>query len=798
MLMNNNSLYLFGGCRVIDYYCLNSQFVSDAWMYRPSSLTNCSAGGTWTVISNYTPYSMFAGATVLYPNTSQATIACVPSFSETVSYLPLTGSQAHVWQAVTPNRLSATFPLRIGPSAVWINSSQSVFVYGGYELFMTAPVVWHWFPAASTWLQNDNTPLLQGLVGAALAVTGNVQSANSDWTNSTIFLFGGMTSNQVPSNQVYRIFANRNGLLFAPVTIKTSSSLSPAPRIYSSFDGSSYWEYKLLFGGWGSWGSQLYNDLWAFYPSDGNINCYWQFINTSAQLSPSPRCMHASASGYDAYNGPCLVIYGGLMDGIPFWAAELLGLTLGTSSNETWIFCTSNFQWRQLKTSPSPPPLAAATMVFSSVLDGYVLYGGFSHAEGIASDQVWFLNTHYTWSYYPRSPLSSSSISPARGMHAMSLDFGTSQFVISGGLGSGRLPLNDTWTFVINSDKTVTFTPLNTNFAPYLNSHSLLFYRPPQSELLFLLTFGGFSTNSDNSEPTWASPVNALYPVCNQGSIGTFGNCTLCPIGTQSPMLGSSTCFPCPDGTTTALDGAVSVQDCNKCTPGWCSNHGSCSVRLSSDGVPSALCSCDAAWTGSRCTTPYVLILMMSLVGVAIAIAIGLILRWRGKQVEQLAAQSEITQRLLQNHEQELNEFRQASMVDIKDLCILEKVDQGAFGDVFRATYRELPVALKTLRANLLEMDDSLAMEMEHEIEFMRTLRHTNILFFFGAGKFEDGKAFIVVEWAARGSLLKILRNDSIELSDARRLALVDQTAAGMSFLHARQCIHRDLKIYKK
>ena len=134
-------------------------------------------------------------------------------------------------------------------------------------------------------------------------------------------------------------------------------------------------------------------------------------------------------------------------------------------------------------------------------------------------------------------------------------------------------------------------------------------------------------------------------------------------------------------------------------------------------------------------------------------------------------------------------------MVDLRDLCLLGKVDQGAFGDVYRATYRELPVAVKTLRATLLEMDASLAEEMEHEIEFMRTLRHPNILFFFGAGRFPDGNAFVVVEWAARGSLHKILRNKQIELDAARRLSLVHQAALGMHFLHSKQCIHRDLKV---
>ena len=52
-----------------------------------------------------------------------------------------------------------------------------------------------------------------------------------------------------------------------------------------------------------------------------------------------------------------------------------------------------------------------------------------------------------------------------------------------------------------------------------------------------------------------------------------------------------------------------------------------------------------------------------------------------------------------------------------------------------------------------------------------------------------------MVEWAARGSLHRLLRNSSVELLDPRRLGFVQQTAQGMRFLHSKQCIHRDLKV---
>ena len=230
-----------------------------------------------------------------------------------------------------------------------------------------------------------------------------------------------------------------------------------------------------------------------------------------------------------------------------------------------------------------------------------------------------------------------------------------------------------------------------------------------------------------------------MYVTCNRGFTGQFGSCTPCPLGTTSRVINAQECVPCPAGSTTASVGAVSLDDCSLCAADYCNHHGSCTV-----GDSGPACQCNAAWSGTRCSIPWPVVLVLSLLGASVLAGVGFLLRRRARQVETLEAQSELNQRLLKTHEQELDQFRAASLVDLADLHIVRKVDQGAFGDVFEGTYRELPVAVKTLRANLLEMDASLADEMEREIEFMRTLRHTNILFFFGAGKFEDGKAFLV------------------------------------------------------
>ena len=79
----------------------------------------------------------------------------------------------------------------------------------------------------------------------------------------------------------------------------------------------------------------------------------------------------------------------------------------------------------------------------------------------------------------------------------------------------------------------------------------------------------------------------------------------------------------------------------------------------------------------------------------------------------------------------------------------------------------------------------------------MRTIRHNNILLFYGAGVFKSSDAlaapFLVIEWCDRGSLRSLLKSN-LELSVERRLSFCIGAAQGMQFLHATNKIHRDLK----
>lgn len=118
----------------------------------------------------------------------------------------------------------------------------------------------------------------------------------------------------------------------------------------------------------------------------------------------------------------------------------------------------------------------------------------------------------------------------------------------------------------------------------------------------------------------------------------------------------------------------------------------------------------------------------------------------------------------------------------------------GGYGDVYSARYREILVAVKKLKPEMVDV--RLKKEFEREIEVMRSIRHPNIVMFYGAGELKNGSLFLVLEFLSRGSLKSILDNKGIILSHELELSFALDAAKGMEFLHSLipPRIHRDLK----
>eukprot|EP00050_Salpingoeca_kvevrii_P003022 m.211164 g.211164 ORF g.211164 m.211164 type:complete len:184 (+) comp10746_c0_seq4:3111-3662(+) len=76
----------------------------------------------------------------------------------------------------------------------------------------------------------------------------------------------------------------------------------------------------------------------------------------------------------------------------------------------------------------------------------------------------------------------------------------------------------------------------------------------------------------------------------------------------------------------------------------------------------------------------------------------------------------------------------------------------------------------------------------------MKTIRHPNCVFFYGAGVLPDEAPFLVIEYCELGSLRTVLdeRHDSLKFQ--QRVSFCMDIARGMEFLHRLDRIHRDLK----
>lgn len=118
----------------------------------------------------------------------------------------------------------------------------------------------------------------------------------------------------------------------------------------------------------------------------------------------------------------------------------------------------------------------------------------------------------------------------------------------------------------------------------------------------------------------------------------------------------------------------------------------------------------------------------------------------------------------------------------------------GAYGEVYKGSWHGNAVAIKVLRADQFAAVGWAAINSEAQI--MASLRHPNIVTFFGAGITPDDRAFIISELMTRGSLRLVLDAALVQspgIAWVRRLAMCKDIAAGMRFLHGRTppLVHR-------
>lgn len=150
---------------------------------------------------------------------------------------------------------------------------------------------------------------------------------------------------------------------------------------------------------------------------------------------------------------------------------------------------------------------------------------------------------------------------------------------------------------------------------------------------------------------------------------------------------------------------------------------------------------------------------------------------------------------------------RQLSQGSLDDLVVgpyilLEKLGQGATGEVFRARHRQMQrqVALKVIRRDRLDIPE-LLQRFQRESEAAAKLNHPNVVMVHDAATVRVGEGanatdvnYIAMEFCEGLTLGQLMERSDSLLPINQACDYIRQTALGLQHAHERGLVHRDIK----
>ncbi|TFK79650.1 tyrosine protein kinase, partial [Polyporus arcularius HHB13444] len=120
-----------------------------------------------------------------------------------------------------------------------------------------------------------------------------------------------------------------------------------------------------------------------------------------------------------------------------------------------------------------------------------------------------------------------------------------------------------------------------------------------------------------------------------------------------------------------------------------------------------------------------------------------------------------------------------------------KKLGSGSFGNVYKANYLGIDVAVKEV---LPSNDYDVAKYFEREWRLMKEARHPNVVLYLGLSRAPDGRIFIISEFIENGNLRMYIHDKTKPFPWRLRMSFATDITRALAYLHARKCIHRDLK----
>uniref|UniRef100_A0A915AJQ2 Tyrosine-protein kinase n=1 Tax=Parascaris univalens TaxID=6257 RepID=A0A915AJQ2_PARUN len=135
---------------------------------------------------------------------------------------------------------------------------------------------------------------------------------------------------------------------------------------------------------------------------------------------------------------------------------------------------------------------------------------------------------------------------------------------------------------------------------------------------------------------------------------------------------------------------------------------------------------------------------------------------------------------------------RQPWLLNHDEIVLQKKLGEGAFGEVHLALYitpsGKRNVAVKTMRE---EATRHARLQFMKEARIMRKFAHPNVIRILGVAVYEN-PLMIVMELCPGGSVLAYVRKMA-PVPNETKLRFCCEAAAGLAYLEAKNCIHRDI-----